>query len=123
VNGLPLVAQLAILIPVHVASFLITRWCDQHPDWGYYWFAGWTLWCVGWAALDLAGRRWGSVAVDVVCAALFARWWWQCRKRRKRKRATELAGYKAKAIAEKIATKQREAAQRRPVLSPIPGEH
>lgn len=112
---------LSWLIPANIASYFVCRWCIRNPDWGYYYFGAWTLFGTGAAAYYLAtsgltSNFWWSA----VCAAVNFFNWWFCRKRRKRRRATELAGYKAKAALEKIAAKQRESAQRRPVLSPIP---
>jgi membrane protein implicated in regulation of membrane protease activity len=119
---LSLAWTLAIYIPVNIVSFFISGYAMRNPDFGYYWFGAWVLWCAGWAGLDLAGGRWIAFGLDIVFGAVFFWYWWNCRKRRKRKRATELAGYKAKAIAEKMAARQRETAQRRPVLSPLPDQ-
>lgn len=120
ITHLPLMWQLAILVPANIVSGFVSAYSMRHPDFGYYWFGAWLLWCVVQAALDLAGGRWTEFLLDVVFGAVFFCYWWMCRKRRKRKRAMELAGYKAKAVLEKIAAKQRETAQRRPVLQPLP---
>lgn len=114
------VETLAWLIPYCLASMAITGWSMRHPDWGYYYFGAWMLFCAGWAAWEVAQGQWGDFGWAMFGVVVNFIQWWSCRKRRKRKRAAELAGYKAKAIAEKIAAKQRETAQRRPVLSPIP---
>lgn len=114
------VAWLAILIPVNIVSYLINSWSFRHPDWGYYWFGAWMLTAMGFTAWSFAKGEWSNFWWSLVCAVLNFIYWWMCRKRRKRKRATELAGYKARALQEKIAAKQRETAQHRPVLNPLP---
>ncbi len=119
-SHLALWLQLVIFIPYCLVCLAINGWSTRHPDWGYYWFGAWMLFGVGAAAFFLARGSWGDVGWAMFVAVVNFIAWWDCRKRRKRKRAAELAGYKAKAIAEKIAAKQRETAQRRPVLSPIP---
>jgi hypothetical protein len=109
---------LALLIPLNVASYILSSWSFRRPDWGYYYFGAWMLVCAGLSAYDLAVRHWSDFGWAVGATAVYFISWWLCRRRRKRRRATELAGYKAKAIAEKMAARQRETAQRRPVLQP-----
>lgn len=66
----------------------------------------------------LIAGRWLVVAGGAVNMIIVA-WLWNRRKRRKR--APRLAGYKARAALAKLLQRAREAARPRPVLRPAPG--
>ena len=68
---------------------------------------------------DVIQAHWADAALSFALAVLFAWVSWQ-RRRKDRRRAPGLAGYKARAALAKLLQRAREAAQPRPIRHPVP---
>lgn len=86
------------------------------------------LFATCWLTGALSGAVTGALAHEwlwlwggsVSALAAIAMWWFR-RTRKRRRRALEALGYKAKAARDALVRRAREAAKPRPVLRPVPG--
>lgn len=82
--------------------------------------ADWALGAASWCTGFVIGGDWTPAAISAAHVA-FGLWLWWRDRRKGRRNAVGIAGYKAKAILAALARKARETAWPRPVLRPAPG--
>jgi hypothetical protein len=95
-------------------------YAQKHPAFGMWWFGVWAVASVVISAISAAERDWGWAAFLAAAAVINAWSWWDCRRRKRRKRAPRAYGAKSRALIAAIVAKARAAAKPRPVLRPIP---
>lgn len=102
-------------------SIAVSLWARRHPTFGVWWFAAVAVLSVVLSAVYAAQRNWLNALWFAVCAAANVWNWWDCRRKKRRKRAPRAYGAKSRALIAAIVAKARAAAKPRPVLRPVPG--
>lgn len=95
-----------------VMQMLVDRMACKHPQIGEWWFGSWMAVCVVLSALSFAQGQPGMGAWMAFLAICDGYFWWEYRKRRKRKRAPRVFGAKSRALIAKLIARQREAGAR-----------
>jgi hypothetical protein len=101
--------MLVWLIPWLAFTMWMDRRCARNPRLGLWWYGLFTVADAAIAATAFTSHRWGLALAFTIFALLAAWMWYDCWNKRRKKRAPKLAGYKGRALMERLLSRQREA--------------